>query len=108
MSKHTLGKYIEQNGEPIPEDDLLAWAKWYETAARRVGDTSIGKVRVSTVFLGIDHQFGNGPPLLYETMVFGGISNEEQWRYPTRIEAEAEHAAVVERVRATIAQAEGE
>lgn len=25
---------------------------------------------VSTVFLGLDHQWGQGPPLLFETMVF--------------------------------------
>ena len=52
------------------------------------------------VFLGLDHQYGEGPPVLFETMVFGGELDQEQVRYHTWEEAAAGHAAMVERVKA--------
>lgn len=56
---------------------------------RRVGEAVLGGVRISTVFLGIDHQYGDGPPLLFETMVFGlKDGSEPQDRYSTWEEAE--------------------
>ena len=56
--------------------------------------TRVGPMRVSTVFLGLDH-WG----MLYETMVFKGNGNSEYEceRYKTRAEAIEGHAAVVER-----------
>jgi hypothetical protein len=56
-------------------------------------------VRVSTVFLGLDHSFGTGPPLLFETMVFGGPMDQEQGRCTTWEEAESLHATMVARVK---------
>jgi len=52
---------------------------------------------VSTVFLGLDHAFGDGPPVLFETMVFGGPLDGEQDRYCTWDEAVAGHAAMLAR-----------
>jgi hypothetical protein len=46
---------------------------------------------VSTVFLGLDHQWGDGPPLVFETMIFGGEHDQYQERYSTWDEAEAGH-----------------
>lgn len=95
MSKH----YI-LNGHEAVETDLLTWAGWFEENKRRVGKTNVlGKASVSTVFLGSDHQFGDGPPLIFETMVFGGQLDQECDRYSTWDEAEAGHAAMVARVR---------
>ena len=50
----------------------LIWARWFETADRRVALTEVSGIRVSTVFLGLDYRFsGEGPPLLlFETMTF--------------------------------------
>lgn len=54
--------------------------------------------RVSTVFLALDHRFsGDGPPIVFETMVFGGPFDQEQERYCTWVEAEAGHARWVEK-----------
>lgn len=65
-------------------------------AAERVAD-----VWVSTIWLGIDHRFGSaGPPLVFETMVFGGPLDGEQWRWSTPDEARAAHARAVAKVRA--------
>ena len=55
---------------------------------------------VSTVFLGIDHNFGEGKPLLFETMVFGGKLDEETERYSTWEEAVEGHNHMVEKVNA--------
>jgi hypothetical protein len=60
------------------------------------GEDGTGEVVVSTVFLGLDHNFSMvGPPLLFETMVFGGPLNGECRRYATWVEAEAGHREVV-------------
>lgn len=66
-----MDRYILVGHEAVPEPDLLKWAKWFETAERIIDVTYVTpKVRVSTVFLGLDHGFGDGPPVLFETMVF--------------------------------------
>jgi hypothetical protein len=100
MSKYkTQGKYIlDENGNPVEETDLIKWAMWFENAnnTRIVTRTEIGNTVVSTVFLGLDHSFGEGAPILYETMVFiDGESNGEQWRYATKEEALEGHAEVI-------------
>lgn len=58
---------LNDRGEPVPEPNIFAFAKWYDKFDSRVALDDIGEVRVSTVFLGIDHQHGNGPPILWET-----------------------------------------
>lgn len=88
--------YVFENGQVRTESDFLAWAEWFETADRIIERTDLGDIRVSTVFLGIDHDFSmEGPPLIFETMIFGGPHNEEQWRYSTLEQARAGHAAAV-------------
>lgn len=60
--------------------------------------TQSGDITVSTVYLGIDHSFtGDGPPLIYETMIFGGELHEEQARYSTREQALEGHAVACRR-----------
>lgn len=87
-------------GKQPKQVELLEWASWFETAKRHVADETIGKSRVSTVFLGVDHNYSeDGPPLIFETLVFGGDLDEEMDRYSTWEEAEAGHKAMVERVR---------
>jgi hypothetical protein len=34
-----------------------------------------------------DHQWADGPPLIFETMVFGIADYQPQWRYSTEDEA---------------------
>jgi hypothetical protein len=54
---------------------------------------------ISTTFMGLDHSFGAGPPLLFETMIFNGPCDGEQSRYPDWTTAEAGHREAVARVR---------
>jgi hypothetical protein len=88
--------YILDGHTPVPTDDLWTWARAFENhAARVVANTKVGDVTVSTVFLGLNHQFGRGVPLLFETMIFGGPQDNYCMRWPTWAEAEAGHAATV-------------
>jgi hypothetical protein len=96
-----IGQYILRDKQPIPCSDLLEWGRWLETADRRVAADEVGSIRISTVFLGLDHNFGGGPPLLFETMVFGGDLDQECERYSTWEEAEAGHRKMIERVKAS-------
>lgn len=66
-------KYIlNAEGNPIPEPDLMKWGQWLQTAKRNIAKTDLPNgLWVSTVFLGLDHQFEPGePPLIFETMIF--------------------------------------
>ena len=102
------GKFILDGHKAIPCGDLLEWGRWLETGNKRVAQDTVGDVRVSTVFLDLDHSFGKGPPLLFETMVFGVDDNEDMERYSTWSEAEAGHARWVEKVRKEEIAARGE
>jgi hypothetical protein len=98
----TLGKFIiDAKGRPVLCKDLQTWGQFMEES-RQVCDTMVFGYRVSTVFLGIDHNFDDeGPPVLWETMVFPDLpSGEIQERYSSRADAEAGHAATVQKVRA--------
>jgi len=76
------------DGKPILTDELMpATLKWAilfeESAARIVGrsKTLYGE-RLSTVWLGIDHNFSRiGPPLIFETMLFAPADREAQRQY---------------------------
>ena len=94
-----MSKYILVGKEPKKVDDILEWARSFEESSRVVEQTMIGEVKVSTIFLGLDHQYGDGPPLLFETMIFGGPEDGYQERYSTWEEAEKGHKTTCELVK---------
>lgn len=102
-------KYILDGHEPKREDDLLKWGEWMQKANRTVKkDTAhvsldgekVGDITISTIFLGLDHRFGEGPPILFETMVFGGPLDQSQDRCATWEGAEKMHEEWCEKVKA--------
>ena len=97
------GHYIlDARGEPVPCDDLLTWARWFETANSHLDETQVGDARISTIFLGLDHHHHwgeRGRPILWETLVFGGPLDGEMARYPSRRQAQRGHDRMVARVR---------
>jgi hypothetical protein len=102
---------FDKAGQPITREE---WARLkFDAESRKVSDYArIGldewdDVRVSTVWLGMDHQFGDGPPLIFETMVFGGPLDDYQWRYVTEAEAIAGHDQVVAKVRDLLRRDDG-
>jgi len=86
--------------------DVLTWAEWWAAnlKACRIGEDQIGKVRVSTVFLGLDHNFQGGEPVLFETMIFGGPLDSSQWRYRTYADAERGHQEALAQVKIAAAK----
>ena len=86
-------KYILK-GKKLVKADLITWAKWFETTDRHVALTQVGKKEVSTVFLGIDHNWGKGAPHLFETMIFPDA--KLYGRYPTWEKAKEGHKKCVE------------
>jgi hypothetical protein len=105
------GRYILDGHRPVEEPDLFIWGRWMQDADRVVRFNVLeGGTAISTVFLGLDHQYGDGPPLLFETMVFRGpmptidgltinlgASGEDCQRYSTWEEAEDGHVEMLKR-----------
>jgi len=113
MPEVDMGYYILNDArEPVHIFDTFEWACWFEahTADRIVKQEYAGNYRISTVFLGLDHNFSritlgkSGPPILFETMVFprfGKRGNDLLCeRCSTWAEAEAQHEAIASRIRA--------
>ena len=93
--------YILEDGEIRPAS-LEEWGAFFKDIEnRRIAYNSFsgGSVEVSTVFLGLNHNFGSGPPLLFETMVFGLDDEDHQMRYASVEQAKVGHAEIVELVR---------
>jgi len=64
----------------------------------RIGDTLIGNVRVSTVWLGSPWSLSR-PPMIFESAVFGGTGTRWVQRYATEPAALAGHDQLVAWVR---------
>src|SRR5262245_17445389 len=123
----------DRQGNPL---DLMEWARLMEDPEyRRIADTTIGDYWISTVWLGIDHGFGMGVPIIFETMIFdarpevrarrelplrvflalGGEEREDllpldgdQWRYATEEQARRGHVEACELVRLELGIASGD
>ncbi len=97
---------LDEQRRPKVTTDINEWGSWRESASDpcRVGDDDVCGYCVSTVFLGIDHSFGRGPPILWETMVFGeGHLDMDMDRCGgTWEQAEEMHRRMVARVRASL------
>lgn len=92
-----MSEYYDRQGNPMT---LMEWAALYENADIKSVKRDVledGKV-VSTIWKGLDHRFGEGAPLIFETMVFpseedfGELDGE---RYSTEDEAIVGHIAMV-------------
>lgn len=106
--------YILVDGVPQKVKDVLEYAEWDVKNSRKIAKTEIYGLVVSTVFLGIDHNFsGKGDPILFETMVFSETkdpkfrkmfemtedSNFSMRRSTTVEEAKRNHAIVVSEIK---------
>ncbi len=93
---------LDKERRPVPIDNLFIWARWAAKVGYpvRVGLTETDHHAVSTVFLGVNHRFfDDGPPLLFETMVWRDGEIAGQQRYASWDDAEAGHNAMVRRVQ---------
>lgn len=72
--------YYDRQGRPIDRDRFIEHMASDEY--RRVALDEFDGLRVSTVWLGIDYNFGRGPLAIFETMIFGGEHDIDCRRYP--------------------------
>ena len=98
MSNYNEGKYIlNKKREVVRAKNYAYWTQWMQDFDRRmVAQTNIGLVRISTVFLGIDHRMTEAAkdPIVFETMVFpkdGPMSEIDMKRCCTWAEAIEDH-----------------
>jgi len=92
--------YYDKTGQPI---DVDRWCELFEDSAyKRVAYTEIDAADcyVSTVWLGLNHNWFAGPPEIFETMVFGGAYGGACIRYATETDAQSGHARTVAAVTA--------
>lgn len=89
---------------------------------KRIAEDDIGELWVSTVWLGVNYQFRDGPPLIFETMVFRGKDMDadpdkaldlnpevrdwigQQWRWSTEAEALTGHYGICLEIRQDLAK----
>ena len=94
-----MDKYYNKKGETIT---MMEWANLLKDRDYKVIKQELlenGKW-VSTVWLGLDHNFGEGEPLFFETMVFpskGNYLDLDAERYSTLKESEKGHQKLVEK-----------
>lgn len=95
-----MDKYIlDENDCPklVTIEQYLDWQETLPEEIRtpmgfRLARDEIEDVLVSTVYLGLDDGFGNGPPVLWETMVFcRGENDQDCERSTSRAEAMEAH-----------------
>lgn len=94
-------QYILVEGKPVLEPNLNKWGSWMGTSERIVKKDDIGKVKVSTIFLGLDHNYGIGTPILWETMIFGGKHDQYQKRYSSLEDAQHGHKYAIDLVNSS-------
>jgi len=95
---------LDQDGKtPLRATFAEAALLLADTDARTVEKTEVAaedscdghKCEVSTVFLGLDHSLGTGKPVLWETMIFGGLHDQYQSRYTSYEDAKIGHKRAV-------------
>ena len=76
--------YYKLDGKiPVPSD-LMEWSAMIESGRQVLWQDEVGDQLVSTIFLGLDHNFSStGPPVLFETMIFREGEGEYQERTTT-------------------------
>ena len=83
--------YYDQEGNPISGHE---WAQMYgDISKRTIARINIGRFLISTVWLGLSYQYGDGL-LFFETMIFDEDKNNQDigcQRYTTKEEAIAGH-----------------
>lgn len=82
--------------------DLMTWARQFENEDRKLAFDIINNHGVSTVWIGLNQNYGEGPPLVFETMVFDqNVFSNDTYRdlYSTWDEALAGHQLAIEWVK---------
>jgi hypothetical protein len=93
--------YYDRQGQPLTLENWAALMSQRGWAYKRVAEVTLPNGhRISTIWLGLNHRHGgDGPPLIFETMVFDALTNHDldMARYSTEAEALAGHQRMVEK-----------
>lgn len=96
-----MSRYYDRAGAPI---SMQEWGRLFVPEYQIVRATIVTDsaappgtctFEISTVWIGLDHRWGDGPPLIFETMIFapdGHVLDHECRRYSTEDEAQIGHA----------------
>lgn len=96
-----MSLYFDKKCQPITQNNWCAL--WEDLSYRRIKEDWIGPYRISTVWLGINHQFWpDAPPLIFETMIFRDNDKRdeldlEMQRYTYEYEAIKGHEEMVKK-----------
>lgn len=107
--------YVLDKQHRVIRADAHEWSLFFsDFSKRQLAETITSLYRISTVFLGIDHGWGKGPPIVFETMAFELAETEvkfsdgqkfithedfETARYSSWDDAMAGHRAMVRRIK---------
>ena len=103
---YDISGWYDKEGNLLPDSHAACEMRYDRASGKisdyaRIGEDQVGEVRVSTVWLGLNHAFGrNSPPLIFESLVFGGEHDQDMMRYATEQEAIEGHRTAVENLRA--------
>jgi hypothetical protein len=90
--------WFDRKGQPITDIEAVE-RQLRDPAYKRIDETTLPDGKwISTVWLGLNHRFGEGPPLIFETMVFDSQDNLEsieQERYSTEEDAIIGHQQMI-------------
>lgn len=96
----TRDLYFDWDGRPVGRDRFMELF----TADRTVAKTDLGsRGTVSTIFMPMDMglSWAGMPPLLFETMIFGGHLDGAMDRYSTLTQARRGHARMVQLLKSS-------
>jgi hypothetical protein len=99
--------YYDRQGQPMT---MRQWAEKFEDEGyTHIARDVIGPdepldpaplITVSTFWLGVNHNWRDDEPLIYETLIIGGGYEATGMRYPTEKQAREGHRRVVDELRA--------
>lgn len=98
MKSLIRNRYYDREGNRI---GLFEWAELFDDWSYKIVDQDVlGPYWVSTVWMGLNHQYLDGPPLIFESAVFrsGGTHCQlECIRHTTEVSARSVHKELVEK-----------
>lgn len=93
--------YYDKEGKEIT---LLKFGELFEDVNYRIiQQTIVDHYTVSTIWLGVNHNWTDGPPIIFETMVFSSVEDDvnDQWKemYTTLQNAKDGHEWIVNKLK---------
>lgn len=103
---------LDENNQPYPvtTEEMIENSSFREKLVVKQETVILSDLnyRVSTVFLSLDHNWGDGLPVLWETMIFTNDLNLNQYqeRYTSYADALARHNQICDSLRSGITESD--